>query len=104
MLALIWALKNNYLRSFDRLVFATLLIFAIPILFGTTVIQARVLYLIPLYIPAVMVLLDQKRDKLVSYAIVAFALSVAVYALRAVANLYLVLPDGYELDKPFLAS
>jgi hypothetical protein len=104
MLALIWTFKNSYLRGFDRLVFASLFILTIPILFGTIVIQARILYLVPLYIPAIMILLAQKRDKLVTYSIVALVLAMAVYALRAVANLYLVLPEGYELEQPFLAS
>ncbi|MGH9879597.1 MAG: hypothetical protein ACRD5H_18365, partial [Nitrososphaerales archaeon] len=48
MLALIWALKRSYLRGFDRVLFSAIFILSIPILFGTTVIQARLLYVVPL--------------------------------------------------------
>ncbi|MGI0012865.1 MAG: hypothetical protein ACREBU_05385, partial [Nitrososphaera sp.] len=106
LLALIWVLKVDYLRGFDRLILSIIFILAIPILFGTTVIQARLLYVVPLFIPAFLALLKtrQNRDRVYLYSIVAVMLCVAVYALRATANLYLVVPENVEFDQPFLIS
>jgi hypothetical protein len=106
MLAVVWAIKTSYLRAFDRLMFSTIFILSIPILFGTTVIQARMLYVVPLYIPAFMTLLNtpERENRAILYSLVAIVLSLAVSALRATANLYLVVPGGLELEEPFLVS
>jgi|GEM_PF-2091067 len=105
LLALIWVSKANYFRAFDRLIFSILFVLTIPILFGTSEIQARLFYLVPLFVPAVLALYELQGEKstVLKFAVVAIVASMAVYILRAMANLYLVLPEGYELDKPFLA-
>ncbi|MGI0013760.1 MAG: hypothetical protein ACREBU_10010, partial [Nitrososphaera sp.] len=106
MLALIWALKGSYLRGFDRVLFSAIFILSIPILFGTSVIQARLLYVVPLFVPAFLTLISSREigNRVFLYALIAVMLSVAVYALRAAANLYLVVPGGIELEEPFLVS
>lgn len=104
LLALFWAFKAGYFRGFERLIFTMLFILTIPMLFGTSEIQARLFYLVPLFIPAVLAVYGMRGEKstISWFAIVAILVSMAVYTLRAMANLYLVLPEGYEIDTPFL--
>ena len=104
MLALVWALKSSHHRGFERMILSMMFVLSVPLLFGTTVIQARLLYVVPFFIPAVLSVLNMRGVKGIAswVAITALIISMATYSLRAMANLYLVLPEGYELDKPFL--
>jgi hypothetical protein len=105
MLALFWVFRTSNFRGLERLMFSMLFVLAIPMLFGTTLIQARLLYIVPLFIPAVLFIDSIRREKnnIFLFLIPAILLSMVVYALRAMVNLYLVLPEGYEIDTPFLA-
>jgi len=77
---------------------------AIPLLFGTNVIQARILYVIPLFVPAVLAFYNpnQKNNTIFSFSAIALGTSVLVYTLLAMTNLYFVVPENFELEKPFL--
>ncbi len=55
-LAFIWTLSAKFARNFDRLMLSMLYIGVIPVLFGDSLIQARVFYNMPLQIPAAVVL------------------------------------------------
>jgi hypothetical protein len=76
-------------------------ILAVPLAFGSVVFQTRVLYNIPFHIPALMAIygIGFKDRGSRSLLIIAVALSLATYALRAFANLYLELPEGYVIDR-----
>lgn len=106
MLALFWVFKMRFSGGLDRFLVGMMFLLAIPILFGTTEIQARLLYVVPLFITAVLSLgfLRQNNgpSKLFGIAVIALALSVAVYALRAMANLDLVLPPGFTMENDVL--
>ncbi|MGI0016786.1 MAG: hypothetical protein ACREBU_25480, partial [Nitrososphaera sp.] len=104
MLALFCAFKLDYFGGFQRLIFSMLIVLIIPLLLGNTVIQARMLYAIPLYIPAALVLLQTRKanDTTPKVLVIAFMLSLAVYSVRAMANLPLVVPGDIELEDPFL--
>jgi hypothetical protein len=104
ILTLLWIIKVNHLTGLDRLIYCMIFLLTIPILFGSDVIQARILYVIPMYIPAVLALVNmrQRSDRTILIAISAVSLSIAVYALRAMANLYLVIPENFELEDDFL--
>jgi hypothetical protein len=106
LLALAWALKSSYHRGFERIVLSIMFVLSVPLLFGTTVIQARLLYVVPLFIPAVLSIFNMREEKSTAswVVIMALVISMATYSLRAMANLYLLLPEGYELDSPFLAQ
>jgi hypothetical protein len=106
MLAFFWVSKGSYTRGFERIIFSMLFVLTVPLLFGNTVIQARLLYMVPLFIPAIFAACNMHREKGLAskIAIVALLFSLATYSLRAMANLYLVLPDGYEIDYPFLVQ
>jgi hypothetical protein len=103
-LALLWVFRSSYQKAFDRLLLSMIFLLAIPILFGSSDIQARVFYVVPLFIPALLSLnsLRQQNNGTFFLAISALAISMAVYALRAITNMDLVLPEGYEIEEPFL--
>jgi hypothetical protein len=103
-LALLWVFRSSYLKAFDRLLLSMIFLLSVPILFGSSDIQARVFYVVPLFIPALLSLnsLRQHSNGTFFLAIFALATSMAVYALRAMTNMELVLPEGYEVEEPFL--
>lgn len=103
-LALLWVFRSNYQKAFDRFLLSMIFLLTVPILFGSSDIQARVFYVVPLFIPALLSLssLRQQNSGTFFLAISALAISMAVYALRAITNMDLVLPPGYEVEEPFL--
>ncbi|HEY8139626.1 MAG TPA: hypothetical protein VIE86_00920 [Nitrososphaera sp.] len=103
-LALLWVFRSSYQKAFDRLLLSMIFLLAVPILFGSSDIQARVFYVVPLFIPALLSLnsLRQNNNGTFFLAMFTLAISMAVYALRAIANMDLVLPEGYEVEEPFL--
>jgi hypothetical protein len=104
LLALVWIVKSDMSKSFDRLMLSMFFILAVPIAVGSVEFQTRVLYNIPFQIPALMAIYGASfKDRTTrSLLIIAVVLSFASYALRAFAGLYLELPQGYVLDKQFL--
>ena len=103
-LALLWVFRSSYLKAFDRLLLSMLFLLAVPMLFGSSDIQARVFYVVPLFVPALLSLNSVRRDnnRVFYFAMIALMSSMAVYALRAMTNMDLVLPEGYEIEEPFL--
>jgi hypothetical protein len=63
MLALLWVFKGSYMRGFERIIFSMLFVLTVPLLFGTTVIQARLLYVVPLFVPAILSLYNVRGDR-----------------------------------------
>jgi hypothetical protein len=107
ILVIVWLVRSNY-SSFNRILLATLAIISIPAIFGSVEFQARVIFNAPLHLMAFLGLFpvapQRSSDKnwLGRLAVIAVLLSLAIYCLRAMANLNLVLPVDYELEKPFL--
>ena len=104
LLALIWIIRSDLTAGLNRLMFAMICMTVVPFVFGNAEFQTRVLYNIPYHIPALLALFGAKiQDKTLRYALIlSIALFLATYAIRAMANLYLVLPDGYVLERQFL--
>ncbi|MEO9320261.1 MAG: hypothetical protein ABI361_06275 [Nitrososphaera sp.] len=104
ILCLLWLLQSNYFRGLDRFILSMIFVLTVPLLFGSNVIQARIIYVVPLFIPAALSLGLLKRTDKTTFGIVvaAAALSMTVYALRAMANFYLIAPQYTTLDEPFL--
>jgi len=106
MLVIVWLVRSNY-STFNRILLATLAIISVPALFGSVEFQARVIFNTPLHLMAFLGLFPittKSNDKnwIGRLALIAVLLSLAIYCLRAMANLNLVLPVDYELEKPFL--
>jgi hypothetical protein len=107
ILVIVWLVRSNY-SPFNRILLATLAIISIPAIFGSVEFQARVIFNAPLHLMAFLGLFpvapQRSSDKnwLGRLAVIAVLLSLAIYCLRAMANLNLVLPVDYELEKPFL--
>jgi hypothetical protein len=106
--ALIWMVRANLSKGIDRLLLSMFFILAVPIVFGSIEFQTRVLYNIPLQIPALLILMYSATTYKHSITsrhlllIIAISLALATYTLRAMANLYLELPPGYVLEDQFL--
>jgi hypothetical protein len=104
LLGLIWIIRSDLSAGLNRLMFVMICLTVIPFTFGNAEFQTRVLFNIPFHIPALLALFGARiQDKTVRYAlIVSVTLFLATYAIRAMASLYLVLPEGYELERQFL--
>jgi hypothetical protein len=104
LLALIWIVKADLNGGLNRMMFSMICIAAVPFAFGNAEFETRVLYNIPYHIPAVLALFSARiQDRTLRYMLIfAITLFLATYAIRAMANLYLVLPEGYTIDRPFL--
>ncbi len=109
LLTLAWIPKSRSTATLDRLILSMLFIMAIPLLFGSVEFQTRIIYNMPMQIPAALALLNYKHDNALNLCtterrlvIVAALVILANYAMSAMANLYLVLPDGYGTSTPIL--
>ena len=106
VLGLVWLLKTSDPRKgLDRSILSMSFILALPIALGSTEFQTRVLYNMPFQIPAILALYAITSETRYSYRyllIVAVLFVLATYALRAMANLYLDLPEGFVLEDQFL--
>lgn len=106
VLALMWAVgRARMSQTFDRFLLTMLFVLAIPLLFGDMTIQARLLYNVPLFIPAALAVYGWRDEWSVPSKSILVLLIVisANYAIRSLSNLDLVLPPGVVLDRPFLA-
>ena len=103
LLAVIWMLKADLSKGLERLLISMFFISALPIAVGSVEFQTRVLYNIPFQIPALLALYGTKfRSRTSLILLIAIVLSFATYAVSAMANLYLQLPEGYVLENQFL--
>ena len=103
LLAVIWIIKADLSKGLERLLISMFFISALPIAVGSVEFQTRVLYNIPFQIPALLALYGAKfRSRTSHILLIAIVLSFATYAVSAVANLYLQLPEGYVLENQFL--
>lgn len=106
-LAFIWIFQSSYKTSLDRFLLMMLFLLALPVLFGNLPLQVRMIFNTLFYIPAALVVYNIKQkegNRVFLVALVAVLLVMANYALRAMANLYLVLPEDFELEKAILLS
>jgi len=103
LLAVIWIVKADLSRGLERILISMFFISALPIAVGSVEFQTRVLYNIPFQIPALLALYGAKfRSRTSLILLIAIVLSFATYAVSAMANLYLQLPEGYVLENQFL--
>lgn len=94
-LLLVWTIRARYNKDSDRLLLSMLFIGLLPILFGDYVVQARIFYIIPLQIPASIVLYKilQFQNKAIGVPLfLSLLLMQANYSIRAMANMYLNFP------------
>jgi hypothetical protein len=105
LLALFWCIKGNFSRGIDRALLCMLFLMSMPILIGSVEFQTRILYNTPIFIAAALAMyyLPSGMDGRNRWLFVIAVCSVfATYSLRAMANMYLVLPEGVGIDRPFL--
>jgi hypothetical protein len=105
ILSLVWVIKADFSKSLDRAIMCMFFLMSIPILIGSVEFQTRILYNTPMYVAAVLALSRHSgaaNRNLHSLLVIGIVLTLATYTLRAMANLYLVLPENYTLDAPFL--
>jgi len=106
VLSVVWLVRADLSKGLDRLLLSMFFILAMPITFGSIEFQTRVLYNIPFHIPALLAIYSTGFGKGMNASrallILAIGLTFATYAVRAMANLYLDLPEGYLLEEQFL--
>jgi hypothetical protein len=101
-LAMVWAFKANYKNHFNAVILASIFIFSAFFFLGDEVTQSRIFFNIPLFIPAAIVLsnfitgkyfssLDSRTRSLI---VVLIFLYLGNYALRSLANFYLIVPTA----------
>jgi hypothetical protein len=111
LLALVWIVRSKS-SGLSILMLSMIFMLSVPVAIGSVEFQTRVLYNTPIHIVAVMALMwtggklgRQNEDRyLQKLLIVSMIFVMATYALRAMANLPLELPDGYQLERDFLLS
>jgi hypothetical protein len=113
ILAAVWIVKSDISKGIDRLFLVFCFILAVPILIGGIEFQTRVLFNIPFHLIAASMLFyssidsskknKNNRHSIDRYILLAALIAVSAnYALRAMANLYPELPEGYVLERQFL--
>ena len=107
ILVIVWLVRSNS-STLNNILLATLTIISIPALFGSVEFQARVIHNASVHLMALLGLftvITQRSNGnywIGRLVVIAVLLSLAIYCLRAMANLNLILPADYELEKPFL--
>src|SRR5581483_101987 len=99
-MALIWAFKADYKNHFNAVILASTFIFSAFFFLGDEVIQSRIFYNIPLFIPSAILLSNFMTGKYISgldsrtrtMIVVLVFLFLGNYALRSLANFVLVEP------------
>lgn len=97
ILALIWVFKARYDNTFDRILLSAIFVGSLPIIFGDHVMQTRIFYNMPIHIPAAIMLYSvvnnfRTHPILGSVFFIAVIAHFLTYALRSMANLYIVFP------------
>ena len=96
LLLFFWTLKADYSKISDKFILSMLFVALIPVLFGDFVVQSRFVYIIPLQIPASIIMWKIYKNPKISFgkplffAILLFQFN---YALRAMANMNFELPQ-----------
>lgn len=90
----IWSIYAKINNTFDRIILASLLAGAIPIIFGDFVLQSRIFYDIPIQIPAAIAIyrIVNKQGLGTKFAKISFLLITihfTIYAIRTLSNLTL---------------
>jgi hypothetical protein len=109
LLGLVWLVKERS-SGLSVLMLSMIFMLAAPVTIGSVEFQTRVLHNTPTHIAALMALMwtgsglnRQRDDKSVQkLLILVIILVMATFALRAMANLPLVLPEGFELERTVL--
>jgi hypothetical protein len=104
LLSLVWVVKAKP-NGLNILLLSMIYLLAVPAAIGSVEFQARVFHNTPIHIAALLALMwtggqfgRQNEDKLIQKLLVVVVILVmATFALRAMANLPLVLPPGYQL-------
>lgn len=95
-LLLAWAVKADYHNNSDRFLVSSLFVALIPILFGDFTLQARMIYNIPIQIPASIMMYKIYTNSSTSLGkplFIALLLTQLNYALRSMANMHLIIPN-----------
>jgi hypothetical protein len=100
--ALAWVVAKGDLRNgLDRTLISMLFLLALPVLVGNVDFQTRVLHNTPMQIPAVLSLYpltSHSKYRLLGVLLIVATIAISTtFALRAMANLYFVPPEGYVL-------
>jgi len=98
LLLFLWTLKADYSKISDKFFLSMLFVALIPVLFGDFLVQSRFVYIIPLQIPAsIMMWKIYKNPKIISFGkplFFALLLMQFNYALRSMANMNFQLPEA----------
>lgn len=97
-LALVWAFRADYKNYFNAVILASTFIFSAFFFLGDEVTQSRIFYNIPLFVPAAIALSNFRAGKYIpsldsrtrTMIVVLIFLYLGNYALRSLANFYLV--------------
>ena len=96
LLLLLWTLKADYGKISDKFFLSMLFVALVPILFGDFLVQSRFLYIIPIQIPASIMMWKIYKNPKISFGkplFFAILLMQFNYALRAMANMSFSLPE-----------
>jgi len=97
LLLFLWTLKADYAKVSTKFILSMLFVALIPVLFGDFLIQSRFVYLIPIQIPASIIMWKIYKNQKISfgkplfYAILLIQIN---YALHAMANMHFSLPGA----------
>ena len=94
-LALLWVLRAKFNNTFDTVLLSSIFVGILPVLFGDHMMQTRILYNMPLQIPAAIMLyrltnFERRGSRLGSLLFIAIMVHLLIYAFRSMANLNLV--------------
>jgi hypothetical protein len=111
MLAIIWMIKSRP-SGLSTLMLSMIFMLSVPVSVGSVEFQTRVLHNTPMHIVALLAMiwtggvLRRRMDDITfqRFLIACVILVMATNAIRAMANLPLVVPGGYQLEKDFLLS
>ena len=96
LLLFLWTLKADYTKISDKFLLSMLFVALIPILLGDFVVQSRLMYIIPIQIPASIIMYKIYKNPKISFGKPLFFALLLIqfnYALRAMANMNFVLPE-----------
>jgi len=96
LLLFLWTLKADYSKISDKFLLSMLFVALVPVLFGDFLVQSRLVYIIPIQIPASILMWKIYKNPKISFGkplFFAILLMQFNYALRSMANMNFVLPE-----------
>ena len=96
LLLFLWTLKADYSKISDKFLLSMLFVALVPVLFGDFLVQSRLVYIIPLQIPASILMWKIYKNPKISFGkplFFALLLMQFNYALRSMANMNFELPE-----------